>query len=498
MARQEIGHRAASVTATLVGALLLTAAASSSALGADTPVTKPQAALSAHYVAMLHAKILAYVQPYVKSGNFSGSILVLQDGKTLLRDSFGFSDISRPTPNTADTKFHVASVSMPFTAATVMRLVEKGKLSLETKVSDIVPDVPNGAKITVRQLLQQNSNLPDANDQPDYDTLLASHQTPETLVQFIRGRTPIGEPGGKSQHEEHSAYNLLTLIVEKTTGLPFKEAARLEVFAPLRMRDSGIDDDSPISPPIARGYTEKGAVALSDAPQIHWSAKTGNGSAYSTINDMRRWIAGFLSDKFLSESARQTMLNDGGWESLPTSRIGVPIYFQTGQSPSGVSSELIYIPSLRAEIVILSNLEIPVAGPMGFDIAAMLAGGQYRELQVQAKPLKKDEVARLVGRYQFGADFYRKNATLELAQGPEGLILRWPSGDGPVVDAPVVVTDAHHFVDRHYWVRFSVAEDANGRGAELTYGKFKGQRVSDSARSPPIEVLRRQKAPGLC
>jgi D-alanyl-D-alanine carboxypeptidase len=144
---------------------------------------------------MFHAKILSYAEPYIKSGNFSGSIVVVQDGKILLRDSFGFSDITRQTPNRVDTKFHMASLSMQFTGATVMRLVEKGKLSLETRASEIVPDVPNGQKNTVRQLLQQNSNLPDANDLADYDALLASHQTPETLVQFIRGRPPLGEPG---------------------------------------------------------------------------------------------------------------------------------------------------------------------------------------------------------------------------------------------------------------------------------------------------------------
>jgi CubicO group peptidase (beta-lactamase class C family) len=476
MARQKIGHRAASATATLVAALLLTAVATSGAPGTDTAVPKLQVALTDHDVATWHAKIRAYVQPYVKSGNFSGSILVLQDGKTLFRDSFGFSDVSRQIPNTADTKFHIASVSMPFTAATVMRLVEKGKLSLDTKVNDIVPDVPNGAKITVRHLLQQNSNLPDANDQPDYDALLQSHQTPATLVQFIRGRTPLGEPGGKSQHEEHSAYNLLTLIVEKTTGIPFKEAANREVFAPLGMRNSGIDDDSPISPPIARGYTEKGAVALEEAPQIHWSAKTGNGSAYSTINNMRLWVDGFLSDKFLSESARQTMLNDGGWESLPTSRVGVPIYFQTGQSPFGVCSELIYIPSLRAQIVVLSNLSMQVAAPMGFDIAAMLSGGGYHELVLPSVPIPIDEVARVVGRYRFGPDFFRPNATLELTRAGKELILKWPGGP----DAAVVIADDHHFIDRHYWARFSVADDTNGQGTELIYGKFKGQRVSDS------------------
>jgi hypothetical protein len=130
---------------------------------------------------------------------------------------------------------------------------------------------------------------------------------------------------------------------------------------------------------------------------------------------------------------------------------------------------------------------MPVSPSIGFDIAAMLTGGQYRELQVQAEPLKKDEVARIVGRYQFGADFYRKNATLELAQGAEGLILRWPSGEGPVVDAPVVVTDAHHFVDRHFWIRFNVVDDANGRTSELVYGNFKGERLPTVHRSLPTE-----------
>ena len=82
-------------------------AAAYSAFGAHTPATKPQAALPAHDVAMSHAKILAYIQPYLKPGNFSGSILVVQDGKTLLRDSFGFSDISRQAPNQVDTKFRL-------------------------------------------------------------------------------------------------------------------------------------------------------------------------------------------------------------------------------------------------------------------------------------------------------------------------------------------------------------------------------------------------------
>jgi D-alanyl-D-alanine carboxypeptidase len=107
-----------------------------------------------------HDQIAAYLDPYVGSGNFSGSILVVRDGKTLFRGSYGVADASQKTSNRIDTIFHVASVSMQFTAATAMRLVDEGKLSLDTKVGEIVAGVPNGDKITVRELLQQNSNLP--------------------------------------------------------------------------------------------------------------------------------------------------------------------------------------------------------------------------------------------------------------------------------------------------------------------------------------------------
>ena len=161
-------------------------------------------------------------------GTYRSSILIVQSGKTLFQGSYGLANVRQKTPNRADTKYHVASLSMQFTAAAAMRLVEKGKLSLDTKVSDIVPDVPNGQKITVRNLLQENSGLPDANDLPGYDELMTAHQTPGSMVQFIRNRPPIREPGGKTKDEEHSAYNLLALIIEKKTGLSFKEAVRRE------------------------------------------------------------------------------------------------------------------------------------------------------------------------------------------------------------------------------------------------------------------------------
>ena len=427
-------------------------------------------ALATASLASRHDQIAAYLEPYVRSGNLSGAVLVVDSGKVVFRGVYG--------GNRDKTRYHIASLSMQFTAATVMRLVEQGKLSLDAKVSSLVPDVPNGEKITVRQLLQQNSGLPDANDLPGYDDLLKAHQTPATLVQFIRGKTPRHEPGGRPRDEEHSAYNVLTLIAEKVTGLPFKEVARREVFAPLKMNDSGIDDDSPIGKDLAVGHVENGALGMKDAPQIHWSAKTGNGSAYSTIDDERRWLDAFLGDKLLSAADRKMMLDWGegyGWEWDDDSPRTDPLYFMAGNAP-GFATTVVTIPSRHFYAVILSNLQIPVANRVAFDVAATIQGKDYHLLELRSSPITKEEAARVVGSYTFGKDFYRENATLHLVAGGEGLILRWPGGP----DSPVLVVDDRHFIDRHYWTRFSVAEDG-----KLTFGKFTGKKTESSPAPTP-------------
>lgn len=291
--------------------------------------------------------------------------------------------------------------------------------------------------------------------------------------------------GGQPGDEEHSAYNLLALIAERVTGLSFKEVVRREVFEPLRMHDSGIDDDSPIAKPVASGHVEDGATGLKAAPSIHCSAKTGNGSAYSTIDDERRWLDGFLGDKLLSKADRRMMLDwrEGyGWEYDDDARYKQPFHFMNGELP-GFASTIAYIPALGAEIVVLSNAKFPVPVRIAFDIVAMLEGVEYQPLELRKTPLTAEEIAHVVGRYTFGKDFYRPNGTLELVGGPEGLTLRWPGGP----DSPVLVTDDHHFIDRHYWTRFRVEDDPGRKAARLVFGKFTGKRSGDGAPAPAVD-----------
>jgi CubicO group peptidase (beta-lactamase class C family) len=139
--------------------------------------------------------IESYLAPYVQSNNFSGDVLIGQNGKIVFEKAYGFANREKRIRNTVTTGFHIASMSMQFTAAAVLRLVDSGSISLDTHVSDVVFGIPRGDEMTIRDLLTERSGLTDINSLPDYNDVLASHQTPTSLVDKVKNRSLLFEPG---------------------------------------------------------------------------------------------------------------------------------------------------------------------------------------------------------------------------------------------------------------------------------------------------------------
>ena len=416
------------------------------------------------------ATLDAYFQPYVATNNFSGSVLIERGTTVLFAKSYGFADRDKQVANSLDTRFHVASLSILFTSTAVLRLIDQGKLSFDTHVSEIVSGVPNGNAITIRELLEQNSGLPDANDLPNYDALLQAHQTPASLVAQIEGLPPFAAPGGKSLREEHSGQNLLALIIERKTGLTFAQAMKTEVFDPFGMRDSGVDDDSPSDGPLAQGQQVAGPFGLKAAPAIHWSAKSGNGSAYTTVSDEWKWLQELLRGNVFSASSRAAMLgtSDGyGWERVQSTRLGETEYFAGGRSP-GFSCIMMYLPDSDTAIIVLTNIENAANPSIVQNAAALLLGKPYQPFAYQY--VSPAVAGYPIGDFVFGPDFYRPSATLRLERGVDGVALNWPGG--PV--APLLPLGKDHFIDRYYWIDVTVVRDKNGDPVELDYGKFRG------------------------
>ncbi len=417
------------------------------------------------------AEMDAYFRSFAETNNFSGTVLIKRGDTVLFAKSYGFADRGKKIPNRANTRFHIASMSILFTSTAVLRLVDQGKLSSDTHVSEIVPGVPNGDKITIRNLLEQNSNLPDSNDDlPNYDDLLKSHQTPESLIEQIKNLPSHGDPGGESQREEHSGQNLLALIIEKKTDLPFAQAMKVEVFDPFGMHDSGVDDDGPIGGPVAHGYQVTGTFGLKPAPSIHWSAKHGNGSVYTTVSDEWRWLQGVVHGNLLSESSRKAMFEASqgyGWETAQSERLGEKVYLSNGRAP-GFSARVEYLPNEDIAIITLTNIEHDANPLIIPEAAALLMGKPHKDFQYQ--PVPSADVGHPAGDFVFGSDFYRPSATLKLTSDADGVTLHWPGGP----DAPLLPIGKDKFMDRYYWTDATIVRDKDGNPTELDYGKFRG------------------------
>jgi CubicO group peptidase (beta-lactamase class C family) len=368
---------------------------------------------------------------------------------------------------------------MQFTAAAIMRLVDRGDLSLDTHVSDVIPGINGGDRITIRNLLEERSGLSDINARADYNSILAQHQTPASLVSFISRDSLLFDPGSKYVREEHSAYNLLALIIERKTGKPFRDAMREIVFAPVGMSSAGADDDSPSTlHDNARGYAPDGVYGIMPATPIHWSGKTGNASIYLSARDQAKWTAALFHGSILSAASRAAILDTiprvgYGWFRGTSARFGEVAYYMNGRSP-GFSSFVTYFPKTDLTVIALSNIYSSATTDIGNDIAAIVLGREYKLFAAPVDRIDAKTLGLEGTRFTFGKDFYQPNATLSFVAKSTELFLGWPGGSL----TPMIPLDRDHYIDRAYWATVVVERDSTGAPVALMYDRFKGERVT--------------------
>ena len=257
----------------------------------------------------------AYIRPYVNSHNFAGSVLVTRGGTIVFDRAYGFSDIDRHIENKTVTSYHIASLSMAYTAALVLHLIDKGRLSLDNTVGQLVPGAANGAR-SVREVLQ-NGTAEDYQDIPR--------------------------------------------LVEAATGTSFDEALSDFLFTSHWMTGSGLDDGD-LDPDArrAKGYLPDG----SPAPAVLWRQKAGGASAYTTTRDELRFVEALLDGDLLKPATRALILASGGYG---WGRDGT-VYEMAGQA-GGFSAFVSYAPQVT--VIVLGNIQSDASAAIGRKLAGV-------------------------------------------------------------------------------------------------------------------------------
>ncbi len=240
-----------------------------------------------------------------------------------------------------------------------------------------------------------------------------------------------------------------------------------------------MDDDSVThTVHMAKGYEPEGTYGLKPAAMIHWSAKTGNASVFTTANDEARRVDALFSGHVLKAKSRDAVLDTSmkvgyGWLKSENKRFGETAYYMNGRSP-GFASFVLHLPNARTTVVVLSNIYSSATTTIGYDIAALSLGLPYEQLHLRERPLEPVELNTCNGTFEFGPDFYQANAKLTLTATGQELSLRWPSGN----TTALIPLGKDQFIDRSYWEDVRIERDGSGKPIVLVYDRFQGRASS--------------------
>ena len=282
------------------------------------PFVRPPSATPA-LVAALDARLdrlrLTYGIPGVSAS------IVFADG-SVWRGRSGLADVAAGRPVTTDTAFSVASVSKTFTAALIMRLVEDGRLTLETRAKTILPTLRIDPAITVRQLLDHTSGLRDFYLNPRIDKALLAKRG--QVWNAARSLGYVGKPfarPGTSWHYSNTNYLVLGMLAEAVGRAPLADQLRRRFFVPLGLDHTWYQSAEAPRGPVAHGYRFNGkgrklpAIDLSDGSQVVpftsvITASGGAGSIATSAGDLARWAAALYGGNVLSDGSRASMIED--------------------------------------------------------------------------------------------------------------------------------------------------------------------------------------------
>jgi CubicO group peptidase (beta-lactamase class C family) len=363
------------------------------------------------------------------------AISVIRDGHIVYEHGYGMADLDHDIPITPKTVFHVASISKQFTAAAIVLLAEKGRLSLNDEVHRYIPELPDfGVPITIRHLIHHTSGL---YDQWGLLRLVGWRYsldliTDDDVLSVISKEKRLQFRPGEKFDYSNTGYTLLAIIVKRLAGQSLREFTRSELFEPLEMYHSHFrDNHAEIVKGQAYGYDqrENGPWRLS----VTNFDTVGATSLLTTVEDIARWDENFYDPRVGGRAMIEQLLEPGklnngevleyAFGNFVSKYRGLPTVEHAGVD-AGYRAELIRFPEQHFSTVILCNSAVASPRSLGRRVADIYLEKEFKEPPVPYPPFRsvnipESQLSAKVGLYwdSDGDDFQRvslKNGKLLL------------------------------------------------------------------------------------
>ena len=266
-----------------------------------------------------------------EKGGLSGAWLYAENGGIVSKGAMGFRDPGNTLPVTEDTIFQLASISKTVTGTAVMLAVRRGFLGLDDKIIQYFPELTAYEGVTVRNLLTHTAGVPDYFDDMDWFFRIwrEEKRVPgnDEIIRFLceTKEKPSFAPGEKIEYS-NTGYNLLALLVERLSGVPYEEFLQKNIFEPAGMtstrcchiRRDGIPFEN-----FARATVFEDGKYVADTDSeaygevVAFDGLNGDDYVYTNIFDMLAWDRALREEKVLTLAEQQLMytpgkLNNGG------------------------------------------------------------------------------------------------------------------------------------------------------------------------------------------
>lgn len=318
--------------------------------------------------------IEAYVADYERMAAFDGVVLIAEGDNIVWHRAFGSADYSQSLPMTTDTRFRIASLSKQVTQAAIGRLVDEGKLTLQSRLSDFLPDFPNARTMTIKHLLDHTAGIAHTNRLDWMDMSVA--MTLDEIIDGLSNEDLLFRPGIDSQYS-NGGYALLAKVIEVVSGSSFGDFIE-QTFAVGDYPSLGDEATHAIVPNMAQRYAPGAVYGERVEAEVYVTAnRIGGGSLYTNAEDLFRFFHDSYNGSLLEAETTAAIFEkpeDGDIQITgrsPGTLAQIYMNFDDDLSVVTLSSNSAWPASLNSDIVSLYRGEVADLTPFTVSETAM-------------------------------------------------------------------------------------------------------------------------------
>lgn len=380
---------------------------------------RPRATRAKASESVRYAKQIALFEEFVRKQmaldrTVGLSIGFMKDG-FVWTGGYGYADLENKVPAKAESAYRLGSVTKPMTAVAIMQLVEKGKINLDAEVQTYVPYFPKKPwPVTVRQLLGHLGGISHYKN-ADEELHIKTRKTTREAIAIFEKFDLVAEPGTRYSYSSYG-YNLLGAVIEGASGMSYGDYLKANIWGPLGMSDTRMDDPLEVIPNRVRGY-QLVDDKIRNSEFVDISSRFAAGGTRSTVPDLLKFAKGIIDEKLLtgdswkvattSMSTKAGRLTEYamGWQTTPYN--GRYFIFHSGGQQE--TRTLLYIfPAQNLAIAGAVNFEGSNAGPYVGRLFQVLTGAPNSFGAYSSDKLKSAFIEATNPTFNFGLSHYQR------------------------------------------------------------------------------------------